>query len=645
MRRNSIRLSKTDLSPSVSSSCASDWENESNNSSAQEYKSRVLNGLNNKYFYNRELRTVPLDTKKAQGQNLYTFLDKQPKRVYKDYIMVEAINRSSKRMYLAKMYKVKHLKANPNLRKQVNLEIQILKNLKDSKCLLPIKEVYETNQHLCIIYQHAKPLPSEDFITKTRFAQIDHLSPEQLRQLEIEVLIAISEINSLGYSLAVFSTDNIWVNKTGYKLADFRVFAKIGEKITKKIYSKSLEGAYRNVDQNQRIREDLASLSTDSWMFGVLLLRTFSKAKKLNLYRKERKLDSGIVRVVNEASGLNSEQKDLLSNLLQRNQMLRINIMEVILHDYFKDYICINYQVISKVRACFRNRVKMAKSRQGEKSSVASRGSRRRKRKSCFFRSKNQLSSVVLNPGRQGPAKRGKKRRNTLMAPIPTGSMSRHSSRRCSKTSNLHILDVQDKKEVRRRSRRLSKTVVHPKRKDFKGKSCTLNIEDMESYSKRKINRSKKRRSSLMGDLSRARASTPNPFLIKITEARDEDTPKRRNNKSFFLPRTSRNRAGEKNEESKEIRLSKSRSRVRLEKPKTSTKKGRRRNRRDRWKKGASTELGKEPLDTRNTLDLKIEKRTGCDVFSTILQFFGCAVSGEGKQDDFGGFVDEEEDN
>ena len=370
----SANESKTDLSATSTGKTHSDWEKSEVLSFAGNIRRQHEGTRINKYFYSQNLKMVDLakiGIRRIQGglgDMGYKILTHEGKIAHRQYDFVHAFHKKRNTSHLMKIFKkplfsIKSGQIRMNqgeeedVARQVRLEISILKNLKNSKILLKVVDLILLDYNFVLVYEHGAPLCKNCLVSNQREFSFDDI--KDLRKFEVEALVGLAEINSLGYAVHQIKPENLFIDAQGnYKLGNFQRFFGHGTA------SRAQPGSPTRLDA-----------TTDSLTYGLLLLKSICRRKRVKIRAELGRLKSThLIEKIHRSPKLNEKDKDLLTHLLTQDLSRRLKLMNVLVHEYFQDYINVNYHLHTKIRACFGQRMK-AKQKEAAKMILSSKRS------------------------------------------------------------------------------------------------------------------------------------------------------------------------------------------------------------------------------------------------------------------------------
>ena len=112
----------------------------------------------------------------------------------KYYKIIPAFNKELSEHRIAKIYAKKNI-VTKRLENSIKREIVIHNKLKKSKCVLGLESVYESKNHIYLVFEYA-----ENFEAYVNILNLD-MDNHKLKLMLLDVLTAINEINSFQCSI------------------------------------------------------------------------------------------------------------------------------------------------------------------------------------------------------------------------------------------------------------------------------------------------------------------------------------------------------------------------------------------------------------------------------------------------------------
>jgi serine/threonine protein kinase len=188
------------------------------------------------------------------------------------YSFFKAKNRVTGKRLMAKVYNKKAIQ-DLRLKKVIEQEILVHENLKQSKNILTMTSSFESETELFIMYQNfqgfvdLKQNARNDFEQKCIFSQ---------------VVIGLMEINSFGYSVGYFDTNNlVKIGEYDYRLFDLNYLTKHRRQIKNARISQELGVKAPEIDSTGK-----SFRKTDVWSLGIFMLMIFQRNRILNISRR-----------------------------------------------------------------------------------------------------------------------------------------------------------------------------------------------------------------------------------------------------------------------------------------------------------------------------------------------------------------------
>lgn len=257
---------------------------------------------------------------------------------YKKFTLINLKDKKTNQLRLAKVYfKNVYLK----WKSDIERELLILKNLKNSRTVLRILEIIECKGKIFWVYENATPFKTSMLYEKKLHSD----------KLALDALIGLNEINSFGYSLLNFNSKNILITENNeIKIAHFENLRKIGGKILDRNLKKKL------IKQKwvcPSLKESLdVNSSVDVFSLGYFLLEMtkieFSiKSDELDTSKKEFFIE------LEQDQRLPHEEKNLLSRLLEEKYFARLKLSDIILHSVFSNLLAEDFDLKDKIHASY----------------------------------------------------------------------------------------------------------------------------------------------------------------------------------------------------------------------------------------------------------------------------------------------------
>jgi serine/threonine protein kinase len=270
-----------------------------------------------------------------KAKSLYYYSKKEVLLSTDHYEIIGASLRSTKQKKIAKIYNKKKINLKRNLLKKVKNEIYIHQELHSSECILNAEAIFETKNHLYIIYEDCQIFSLEDLI---KYVSYDKMAMK--RYLSI-ILIGLAEINSLSLSVGFLDASMLVLcpEMQTIKLFNFGQILPYGQNssnLLKNLQKRISEFGVKHPDMGKRV-----DLRTDSWSFGMIMaifLKNSSRVGGSN-YKGRMYFEE-----ISEDPGLSEEEKDLLKGCLANQKVKRLALNDIFVHDYFSGLFMENKQ-------------------------------------------------------------------------------------------------------------------------------------------------------------------------------------------------------------------------------------------------------------------------------------------------------------
>lgn len=275
------------------------------------------------------------------------FLEKE------NYKVIEAYNKSTREKKLAKIINKSFLENEENV-KYLKREIILHKVLKNSACILKLEDVFETKNHIYLIFEFGKILKGN----LKKFGMENSL--EHLKAMSLDVLIGLCEISSVKCCLGALNTDMVIRVNNGKKY-DFKIFnfenilyyeeyllSKFGKTMNKLQNEKNnfgfkISNSLREFENEEEKEYHISWLSylekadstIDSRYFG-LFLGALYKRHTYTLQNHENFNDDYYSKLIRD-EGLEPIDKDFFLGMIQDNSEKVVDVMNLPLHSYFKE--------------------------------------------------------------------------------------------------------------------------------------------------------------------------------------------------------------------------------------------------------------------------------------------------------------------
>ena len=246
------------------------------------------------------------------------------------YELIEAKNRQNGQMRVAKVIDKSKLRLSGYLVQKVKTEILLHQNLLGSECILRLEAVFETNNHLYMIYEHFQLFGENELIKLISYDK------RELKKHSCSVLIALNEINSLKICVGLLDYRMIALTSQDnrYKLFNFAALGKYGDGISE--LNKCLRTGLGQINQffhpDHEMNKKL-DLRTDTYHFGIFM----AKLLKPHSSFTNRPFSMEVVRSIQRDPHLDKKERDLLSGMLALDKMNRLAISDILVHEYYRE--------------------------------------------------------------------------------------------------------------------------------------------------------------------------------------------------------------------------------------------------------------------------------------------------------------------
>ena len=289
-------------------------------------------GSGNQYFKKKTLKELKSKMKiRSNTNHLHLQTYKDHAHPSSPFQFIEGTNFKTNTKYLLKIVYLNPSESNYlGMKEMIDLEINLALNLRTSELFLHLVELIVEGKTVYLVYEYAE-----------RFSMVSVSDQPDYKKLEVQLAIALGQVNSLSCSLGYIGENQIYYDKISknFKIGNLEYCFKHEDVIPEEIWN-SMKNcqSVAGFTCPDFLATQSTSANTDSYTYGCLFLTILTLSTKIKSDFRPEILTRNpkFVQKIFGSSELSTDQKRLIRGLLDTvDSGKRLKTIDILLQDYF----------------------------------------------------------------------------------------------------------------------------------------------------------------------------------------------------------------------------------------------------------------------------------------------------------------------